>query len=90
MSDLAFAALRQRLHLNAAPAALPAKGMAHAHFRLPDGRLARVPRWSQVGLDPAANLAHQATAFTRAEPIRPPGRNWRGERQACGAKRGVL
>jgi aminoglycoside phosphotransferase (APT) family kinase protein len=69
VSDLALAAaLRQRLDLKADPAALPAKGMAHAHFRLPGGRLARVPRWSQVGLDPAANLAHQATAFARAEP----------------------
>jgi aminoglycoside phosphotransferase (APT) family kinase protein len=42
--------------------------MAHAHFRLPDGALARVPRWSQIGLDPAANMRHQATAFTRASP----------------------
>ena len=42
--------------------------MAHAHFRLPDGALARVPRWSQIGLDATANLAHQATAFTRAAP----------------------
>ena len=42
--------------------------MAHAHFRLPGGALARVPRWSQIGLDAAANLAHQATAFTRAAP----------------------
>ena len=61
-------ALQQRLDLSSLPAALPPKGMAHAHFRLPDGVLARVPRWSQIGLDAAANLRHQATAFTRAAP----------------------
>ncbi|WP_158044724.1 phosphotransferase [Skermanella pratensis] len=62
------AALRRRLGLDADPVPLPPKGMAHAHLRLPDGLLARVPRWSQIGLDPAANLRHQATAFTRAAP----------------------
>jgi aminoglycoside phosphotransferase (APT) family kinase protein len=45
--------------------------MAHAHYRLPGrGLVARVPRWSQVGLDPAANLAHQAAAFESAFPSR--------------------
>lgn len=47
---------------------LPLRGVAHDHVRLVDCRLvARVPRWSQVGLDAAANLAHQAAAFRRAE-----------------------
>ncbi|HYD67737.1 phosphotransferase family protein [Azospirillum sp.] len=46
---------------------LPLKGVAHDHVRLRGrGVVARVPRWSQVGLDPAANLAYQATAFARA------------------------
>lgn len=41
--------------------------MAHDHVRLAGrGLVARIPRWSQVGLDPAANLAHQAAAFERA------------------------
>lgn len=48
---------------------LPQRGVAHAHVRLVgSGLVARVPRWSQVGLDPAANLAHQAEAFRRAVP----------------------
>lgn len=46
---------------------LRTKGMAHAHIRLRGrGRVVRIPLWSQVGLDPAANLAHQAAAFARA------------------------
>jgi aminoglycoside phosphotransferase (APT) family kinase protein len=69
LSDTNLAsALQRRLNLASPPVALPPKGMAHAHFRLPDGALARVPRWSQIGLDASANLAHQATAFTRAAP----------------------
>ncbi|WP_245613121.1 aminoglycoside phosphotransferase family protein [Skermanella stibiiresistens] len=69
MSDSHLAAaLRARLDLAAEPVALPPKGMAHAHFRLPEGGLARVPRWSQIGLDAASNLRHQAKAFTRAAP----------------------
>lgn len=46
---------------------MPLKGVAHDHVRLVGrGVVARVPRWSQVGLDPAANLAYQAAAFARA------------------------
>jgi len=46
---------------------LPLKGVAHDHVRLRGCCVvARIPRWSQVGLDPAANLAYQATAFARA------------------------
>ncbi|MCW2248373.1 hypothetical protein M2352_004007 [Azospirillum fermentarium] len=45
------------------------KGVAHDHVRLGDrGLVARLPRWSQQGLDPAANLAYQAEAFRRAAP----------------------
>lgn len=48
---------------------LPLRGVAHDHVRLAGtGLVARIPRWSQIGLDPASNLAHQATAFTRAQP----------------------
>jgi len=48
---------------------MPLKGVAHDHVRLAGrGAVARIPRWSQVGLDPATNLAHQAAAFARAEP----------------------
>jgi hypothetical protein len=46
-----------------------AKGMAHAHWRIPDrGLVVRVPRWSQVELDPAANLVNEATAYRRGHP----------------------
>lgn len=48
---------------------LPLKGVAHDHVRLAGrGLVARLPRWSQQGLDPAANLAYQAEAFRRAAP----------------------
>ncbi|HEY0836047.1 MAG TPA: aminoglycoside phosphotransferase, partial [Azospirillum sp.] len=48
---------------------MPLKGVAHDHVRLKGrGVVARIPRWSQVGLDAAANLAHQAAAFARAAP----------------------
>ncbi|MCG5243083.1 aminoglycoside phosphotransferase family protein [Azospirillum doebereinerae] len=48
---------------------MPLKGVAHDHVRLRGhGLVARVPRWSQMGLDPLAALDHQATAFRRAEP----------------------
>ena len=48
---------------------LPLKGVAHGHVRLAGrGLVARLPRWSQQGLDPAANLAYQAEAFRRAAP----------------------
>jgi hypothetical protein len=46
---------------------LPAKGLAHEHWHvMPRGAVVRVPRWSQVGLDPAANLHHQVACFARA------------------------
>jgi hypothetical protein len=46
---------------------LPVKGVAHAHYRLGGtGLLARVPGWSQIGLDPATALGHQAACFERA------------------------
>ncbi|MGY0835563.1 phosphotransferase family protein [Azospirillum argentinense] len=48
---------------------MPRRGVAHDHVRLPGkGLVARVPRWSQLGLDPFANLEQQATAFRRAAP----------------------
>lgn len=46
---------------------LPDKGLAHAHVRLlGTGALARIPKQSQLGLDPRANLRHQAACFERA------------------------
>ncbi|NUB29498.1 aminoglycoside phosphotransferase, partial [Azospirillum brasilense] len=46
---------------------MPRRGVAHDHVRLSGkGLVARVPRWSQLGLDPFANLEQQATAFRRA------------------------
>ena len=49
--------------------ALETTGLAHDHFRLGDtGLLARVPKQSQLALDPAANLAYQAACFRRAAP----------------------
>lgn len=48
---------------------MPLKGVAHDHVRLRGYRLvARVARWSQMGLPPEAALDHQAAAFRRAEP----------------------
>lgn len=48
---------------------LTTTGLAHDHFRLGDsGLLARVPKQSQLALDPAANLAYQAACFRRAAP----------------------
>lgn len=48
---------------------MPRKGVSHDHVRLQGrGLIARVPRWSQMGLDPAANLEQQAAAFRRAAP----------------------
>ncbi len=47
--------------------ALTTTGLAHDHFRLGgSGLLARVPKQSQMALDPAANLAYQAACFRRA------------------------
>lgn len=53
---------------------LPEKGLAHDHVRIAthrrEGRalLVRVPRLSQVGLAPEANLEHQRSCFLRAAP----------------------
>lgn len=48
---------------------LPRKGVAHDHVRLGSfGLVARLPRWSQLGLNPADHLALQAEAFRRAAP----------------------
>jgi hypothetical protein len=44
-------------------------GLAHLHVRLAGtGVLARIPKQSQVGLPPAANLRHQQACFERAQP----------------------
>lgn len=43
------------------------KGLAHHHVRLVGtGLLARIPKQSQIGLAPEANLAHQQACFERA------------------------
>jgi hypothetical protein len=45
------------------------KGLAHWHARwLGRGLIARVPKQSQMGLDPVQNLAYEATCFARAAP----------------------
>lgn len=55
--------------MGAALEPMPLKGVAHDHVRLAGrGLVARVPRWSQQGLDPRTNLHYQATAFARAAP----------------------
>jgi aminoglycoside phosphotransferase (APT) family kinase protein len=69
--DALLEALRTLPALGDLPAAalepMPARGVAHEHLRLKGrGLVARVPRWSQVGLEPLANLNHQAAAFARA------------------------
>lgn len=44
-------------------------GLAHLHVRLVGtGMLARIPKQSQMGLPPAANLRHQQACFERAWP----------------------
>lgn len=46
---------------------LPVKGVAHDHWRVKGrGAILRVPRVSQLGLAPAANLAYQRACFERA------------------------
>jgi thiamine kinase-like enzyme len=46
--------------------AMADKGLAHDHVRLVDsGWLARIPKQSQMGLDPAHNLAYQRACFER-------------------------
>ena len=45
---------------------LPDKGLAHDHVRLlGTGLLARIPKQSQLGLSPLANLAYQRACFER-------------------------
>lgn len=47
-------------------APLPDTGLAHWHIRLVGtGVLARIPKQSQMGLPPAANLQHQQACFER-------------------------
>lgn len=72
--------LREALQAHAAWAGaplvvLPDKGLAHLHVRLVGtGLLARIPKQSQVGLAPDANLRHQQTCFERAQlSARTPG-----------------
>lgn len=46
---------------------LPDSGLAHTHVRLVGhGALARIPKQSQIGLEPATNLAYQTVCFKRA------------------------
>ena len=48
---------------------LPDCGLAHAHVRLGDsGQLLRIPKQSQVDLDPERHLRHEAACFHAAEP----------------------
>jgi len=48
--------------------ALPRKGLAHLHFRMPGGRtLVRVPLAAFGGLDPALSLMRQEACFKRAQ-----------------------
>ncbi|TWO71760.1 aminoglycoside phosphotransferase family protein [Caenimonas sedimenti] len=48
---------------------LPDRGLAHLHVRLAGtGVLARLPKQSQLGLAPEANLAHERACFERAAP----------------------
>jgi hypothetical protein len=48
--------------------ALERKGLAHAHFRVRDGRaIVRVPLSSFGSLDPAQSLAREAECFARAQ-----------------------
>ncbi|MEH6354759.1 MAG: phosphotransferase [Marinobacter sp.] len=48
---------------------LPDTGLAHAHVRLGNsGQLLRIPKQSQVGLDPEPHLAHEASCFQASAP----------------------
>jgi len=62
-------ALREASHplADAVLTPLPDKGLAHDHVRLVGtGVLARVPKQSQMGLPPVANLSYQRACFERA------------------------
>jgi thiamine kinase-like enzyme len=62
-----MAALDAGGHAPGLPEFLPDTGLAHDHIRLGGtGRLARLPKQSQMRLDAADNLAYQAACFTRA------------------------
>ena len=78
-STEAIASLRQPLHQALIEAGLDGEltaltpmadtGLAHAHLwleREQDDWVARLPKQSQMRLDPAANLAYQAACFSRA------------------------
>ncbi|RDB43207.1 aminoglycoside phosphotransferase family protein [Halomonas sp. DQ26W] len=44
-------------------------GLAHAHLRLGEsGWLLRIPKQSQMGLEPKAHLTYESTCFARAAP----------------------
>jgi thiamine kinase-like enzyme len=46
-------------------------GLAHAHIGLgSSGQLLRIPKQSQVGLDPGSHLTHEAACFDAARPSR--------------------
>jgi len=48
---------------------MPDKGLAHWHARwLGHALVARLPKQSQMGLDPVRNLAYEAACFERAHP----------------------
>lgn len=49
--------------------ALPDSGLAHLHVRLVGtGWMARIPKQSQLGLEPQAHLDYEAACFERAQP----------------------
>jgi len=49
------------------PELMPDTGLAHDHLRLPGtGWIARLPKQSQMNLEPDENLAYQAACFSRA------------------------
>ena len=71
--DAALAGLRRVKGFADTPAGalerLHVKGLFHDHVRIAGtGYVLRLPRSSQFGLDPAANLAYQSACFARAQP----------------------
>lgn len=73
MLESLSAALAARPELGAGAAdtisLLPDTGLAHWHARIGDsGRLARIPKQSQMQLGAAKNLAYQTASFQAAEP----------------------
>lgn len=51
--------------LRADPEPMADSGLAHAHFRLGAGLIARIPKQSQMRLGAEANLTYQAACYTR-------------------------